>query len=374
MFSLQDLVDLSKQSRCLEQLLNSEMSRLAELMLPVNSTQDVLAIKHFVKPPSTPSSVTNSLTVSSSGADRPTVPFSGADLPVVSSSKDNRPTRTSKVEMSNNSKRQIGFGSNSGTMKMRSGDSRPNRSKDNTDKDDVVTLSSEDEIVYSPASHLRTGQNLAKAEPTNDEYIEVSTKLDLKREVWGVQDPTDVAFDFDLQEATDVAFDIDRQLADDGTIKQESSDRIHPAYDEESPSQNENSPAKKEKPPSHDDRPLSTLDISRVSSLNLYPNFSDFARAYLELRPGADPTTCDQIINHLASTLELETVQPLLEIIRDNSDPKKRIEDWIELIQVSHYIDVVYTFRLPQKLLFFRMSFRRSPMILFRQGKLYPFY
>ena len=42
-----------------------------------------------------------------------------------------------------------------------------------------------------------------------------------------------------------------------------------------------------------------------------------------------------QIIQHLASTMELETVEPLLEIIRDNFDPTTSIDQWIDVFKVN---------------------------------------
>ena len=78
------------------------------------------------------------------------------------------------------------------------------------------------------------------------------------------------------------------------------------------------------------------FDSSRFRCLMLYPNFENFVRAYFEMKNGdICSERCDTIISHLASAMELDSINPLLNMIRDNYDETRGLKDWALIFQVS---------------------------------------
>ena len=81
------------------------------------------------------------------------------------------------------------------------------------------------------------------------------------------------------------------------------------------------------------------FDSSRFRCLMLYPNFENFVRAYFEMKNGdICSERCDNIICHLASAMELDSINPLLNMIRDNYDETRGLKDWALIFQVSQLI------------------------------------
>ena len=88
-------------------------------------------------------------------------------------------------------------------------------------------------------------------------------------------------------------------------------------------------------------RKIKTLpDLSRISSLLFYPSYANFAKEYLKLEASGNEggeEACEKTINHFASTMELDNVEPLLQVIEENWEPETPRQNWAEIFQVMPF-------------------------------------
>jgi len=80
-------------------------------------------------------------------------------------------------------------------------------------------------------------------------------------------------------------------------------------------------------------------NLFMFEKLKKYPNFYDFADAYLKFKTEANssvnPDSCDETIEFFASVLRLKNVEPLLQLIKDKVSSGYTSRDMVKFIQTT---------------------------------------